>query len=60
VSIAISGLPAGATLSAGTFNSDGSYTLTPGQLPGLVLNAAETSGTLPAQLLVIQHHAFSP
>ncbi|WP_368667259.1 beta strand repeat-containing protein, partial [Roseomonas sp. 18066] len=41
VSVTISGLPAGATLSAGTHNPDGSYTLTQGQLVGLTLNAPD-------------------
>ncbi|PIW25834.1 MAG: hypothetical protein COW30_18045, partial [Rhodospirillales bacterium CG15_BIG_FIL_POST_REV_8_21_14_020_66_15] len=34
-SITISGIPAGATLTAGTDNGDGTYTLTPAQLSGL-------------------------
>ena len=46
LSINISGVPAGATLSAGTLNSDGSYTLSPAQLPGLQLNAGAAGGTL--------------
>ena len=33
LSINISGIPAGARLSAGTLNGDGSYTLSPAQLP---------------------------
>src|SRR6201999_847571 len=37
LSVTISGLPAGATLSAGTHNADGSYTLTPAELAGLTL-----------------------
>jgi Ca2+-binding RTX toxin-like protein len=37
LSITISGLPQGATLSAGTVNPDGSVTLTPEQLTGLTL-----------------------
>ncbi|WP_165694315.1 hypothetical protein, partial [Teichococcus deserti] len=41
VSVTISGLPTGATLSAGTHNADGSYTLTQGQLVGLTLNAPD-------------------
>ncbi len=39
VSLKISGVPTGATLSAGTRNSDGSWTLTPAQLSGLTLTA---------------------
>ena len=35
--LVISGVPAGATLSAGTDNNDGSWTLTPAQLAGLTL-----------------------
>ncbi|MEL0107312.1 MAG: FecR domain-containing protein, partial [Rhodospirillaceae bacterium] len=38
-SITIAGVPAGATLSAGTDNGDGSWTLTPGELTGLSLTA---------------------
>src|SRR5262249_21187022 len=37
LSITIGNLPAGATLSAGTLNPDGSYTLTAAQLAGLAL-----------------------
>ncbi len=37
LSIAINGVPAGATLSAGTDNLDGSWTLTPAQLAGLTI-----------------------
>lgn len=40
LSVTISGLPAGATLSAGAQNPDGSWTLTPAQLSGLTLNPA--------------------
>jgi len=39
LSIKVSGVPAGATLSAGTLNLDGSYTLTPAQLGGLTLTS---------------------
>jgi hypothetical protein len=46
LSINISGVPAGATLSAGTLNGDGSYTLAPAQLSGLTLNAGESGGSL--------------
>ncbi|MEX2450074.1 MAG: cadherin-like domain-containing protein, partial [Rhodospirillales bacterium] len=35
LSITIAGVPEGATLSAGTDNNDGTWTLTPGQLTGL-------------------------
>ncbi|MCP3658563.1 MAG: hypothetical protein GY766_27300, partial [Herbaspirillum sp.] len=42
-SVTISGLPDGATLSAGTDNGDGSYTLTPAQLTGLTLTPADDS-----------------
>ncbi|MFS2009296.1 Ig-like domain-containing protein [Azospirillum sp. CT11-132] len=37
LSITIAGVPAGATLSAGTHNSDGTWTLTPAQLSGLTI-----------------------
>jgi Ca2+-binding RTX toxin-like protein len=43
LSINISGLPSGATLSAGTLNADGSYTLTPDQLTGLTVTPPEDS-----------------
>ncbi len=36
--IIISNLPPGATLSAGTNNGNGSWTLTPAQIPGLILH----------------------
>ncbi|ONG55765.1 hypothetical protein BKE38_08535 [Pseudoroseomonas deserti] len=45
VSVTISGLPTGATLSAGTHSADGSYTLTQGQLVGLTLNAPDPGNT---------------
>ncbi|MDC7218264.1 MAG: Ig-like domain-containing protein, partial [Spirochaetales bacterium] len=38
LSITISGVPSGATLSAGTQNPDGTWSLTPAQLAGLELN----------------------
>ncbi|MBM3522850.1 MAG: hypothetical protein FJX57_07820, partial [Alphaproteobacteria bacterium] len=37
LSIVIGGVPAGAVLSAGTDNGDGTWTLTPGQLAGLTI-----------------------
>jgi Ca2+-binding RTX toxin-like protein len=37
LSVTVSGLPAGATLSAGSDNGDGSYTLAPADLAGLTL-----------------------
>ena len=46
LSISISGVPLDATLSAGTNNGGGNWTLTAAQLVGLKLNAGETSGTL--------------
>ena len=46
LSISVSGVPLDATLSAGTNNGGGSWTLTAAQLSGLKLNAGETSGTL--------------
>ena len=47
-SIVVSGVPTGATLSAGTNNGGGSWTLTPAQLAGLTLL------TLKQHLLLIQ------
>ena len=45
LSVTVAGLPAGATLSAGTRNSDGSWTLTPAELAGLTLaTPLNTSG----------------
>ncbi len=47
LTVAVAGVPAGATLSAGTDNGDGSWTLTPEQLQGLTLTPpANYSGTL--------------
>ncbi|MDQ0537419.1 hypothetical protein QO018_006323, partial [Azospirillum picis] len=47
LSIVISGVPSGATLSAGTNNGDGSWTLSPAQLAGLALTPpANFSGSL--------------
>ncbi|MES2729487.1 MAG: Ig-like domain-containing protein [Pseudomonadota bacterium] len=47
LSITIAGIPAGATLSAGINNGDGTWTLTPAQLAGLTLTpAAGFSGAL--------------
>ena len=46
LSISVSGVPLDATLSAGTNNGGGNWTLTAAQLSGLKLNAGETSGTL--------------
>ncbi|OAN47525.1 hypothetical protein A6A04_20325 [Paramagnetospirillum marisnigri] len=40
-SVTISGLPAGATLSAGTQNADGSWTLSSDQLSGLTVTSTE-------------------
>jgi hypothetical protein len=44
LSVSISGLPDGATLSAGLHNSDGTWTLTGDQLAGLTLTPAPNSG----------------
>ncbi|PKR47251.1 Ig-like domain-containing protein, partial [Thalassospira povalilytica] len=41
LSITISGVPDGATLSAGTNNGDGTWTLNPDQLEGLTITPAE-------------------
>ena len=43
LSVTISGIPQGATLSAGTVNNDGSVTLTPQQLDGLTITPPEHS-----------------
>src|SRR5260221_14290497 len=43
LSVAIDGLPEGATLSAGTQNADGSWTLTGDQLAGLTLTPGPDS-----------------
>jgi large repetitive protein len=44
LSVIIDGLPVGASLSAGTQNADGTWTLTGGQLAGLTLTPAPNSG----------------
>ena len=41
VAITISGVPAGDTLSAGTDNGNGSWSLTPGQLAGLTITSVD-------------------
>ncbi|MCC9624374.1 tandem-95 repeat protein, partial [Thalassospira sp. MA62] len=41
LSVTISGVPDGATLSTGTDNGDGSWTLSPAQLPGLTITPPE-------------------
>ncbi|MDE1148231.1 MAG: hypothetical protein PW843_16660 [Azospirillaceae bacterium] len=47
LSVVVSGVPTGATLSAGTHNADGTWTLTSAQLTGLTLTpAANYSGTI--------------
>ena len=47
ISLTVKGVPADATLSAGTRNANGSWTLTPAQLAGLTLKAgAATTATL--------------
>ena len=43
VSLTITGVPADASLSAGTRNNNGSWTLTPAQLSGLTLKAGQTA-----------------
>ncbi|AMW34476.1 hypothetical protein HEQ62_08330 [Haematospirillum jordaniae] len=49
LSITVSGLPAGTTLSKGTQQADGSWTLSPGDVPGLTLRPpADFSGTINA------------
>jgi len=45
ISITITGVPTDATLSAGTNDGNGSWTLTPGQLSGLTLNAGQATVT---------------
>ncbi|NQV84683.1 MAG: hypothetical protein HQ494_12790, partial [Rhodospirillales bacterium] len=43
LSVTIAGVPAGATLSAGTLNTDGTWTLSPDQLTGLTVTPAADS-----------------
>src|SRR3546814_19830325 len=43
LSITVSGMPAGAMLSAGTDNGDGSWTLAPADLQGLAITPPATS-----------------
>ena len=45
LSITISGVPSGATLSAGTSNGDGTWSLTPGELSGLTITPPADSDT---------------
>ncbi len=45
ISLTITGVPSDATLSAGTKNANGSWTLTPAQLSGLMLNAGQAAVT---------------
>ena len=45
VTITITGMPSDASLSAGTENPDGSWTLTPAQLSGLMLTAGDETQT---------------
>jgi hypothetical protein len=52
LSINITGLPSGATLSAGTHNADGSWTLTPAQLSNLSLTVSAGSFAGAANLMV--------
>ena len=52
LSIGITGVPGGATLSAGTRNADGSWTLTSPQLSGLTLTAPAGSFAGTAELTV--------
>ena len=47
LSVTVIGLPAGATLSQGTANADGSWTLTPAQLQGLhIIPSTDWAGTI--------------
>nr|WP_275670510.1 Ig-like domain-containing protein [Paracraurococcus ruber] len=56
LSVVISGLPAGTILSAGVNNGDGSWTLTPAELPGLMLTPpGNWSGSM---ALTMQAHAL--
>ncbi|SMF49794.1 Hemolysin-type calcium-binding repeat-containing protein [Azospirillum oryzae] len=51
--VTISGVPANATLSAGTRNADGTWTLTQAQLSGLTLTAKEGDSNTPITLTVV-------
>jgi len=58
LSFVLSGLPAGASLSAGTRQADGSWLLTPAQLTGLTLTPpANFSGSLPLRLTAVATEA---
>jgi Ca2+-binding RTX toxin-like protein len=53
-SITVSGVPSGASLSAGTDNGDGSWTLSPDQLSGLVLMPPpDYSGSIPLMVSAV-------
>ncbi|BAI75749.1 hemolysin-type calcium-binding region (plasmid) [Azospirillum sp. B510] len=51
--VTITGVPTGASLSAGTQNADGSWTLDPAQLAGLALTAKEGDTSHPITLTVV-------
>lgn len=56
--VVISGLPAGATLSAGTLQGDGSWQLTPAQLAGLqLIPAANWSGSATLSVTAVAREA---
>jgi hypothetical protein len=58
--VVISGLPAGATLSAGTVQGDGSWQLTPAQLAGLQLvPAANWSGSATLSITAFAREAWN-
>ncbi|MDO9713981.1 tandem-95 repeat protein [Paracraurococcus lichenis] len=58
VRFVVSGLPTGATLSAGTHNSDGSWTLTPDQAADVTLTPpANWSGTIPLSVTAVTQEA---
>ncbi|NBJ11112.1 Ig-like domain-containing protein [Microvirga arsenatis] len=58
LSFVLSGLPSGASLSAGTKQADGSWLLTPAQLTGLTLTPpANFSGSLPLKLTAVATEA---
>ncbi|MBL4720231.1 MAG: hypothetical protein JKY20_03745, partial [Alphaproteobacteria bacterium] len=54
LSLTVTGIPDGATLSAGTLNADGSVTLTPDQLDGLTITPpADFNGTFSIQIKAV-------
>jgi len=61
LALVVSGLPQGATLSAGTQNADGTWSLTPDQLPGLTMTPpADFAGAIHMEVTATStYHALT-